>query len=184
MADNCPIRYSRLFCTRWSGLDKSGGRIDALDSAEFTGSLIMLLNEGFSFVKRNMKTAWKKTANSRIELPDYCERSVFEVLSNALIHRDYLINGSEVHIDIFDDRLVVYSPGGMPDGTKIRNGILILFHPQGVIRYWQIYLADWDIWKGRACGLNKIRNAYRSAENYTPDKEPCSILTEWSLLLH
>lgn len=56
MADNCPIRYSRLFCTRWSGLDKSGGRIDALDSAEFTGSLIMLLNEGFSFVKRNMKT--------------------------------------------------------------------------------------------------------------------------------
>ena len=96
LADNCPIRHSRLFCTRWNGLDKSGGRIDALDSAEFTGSLIILLNEGFSFVKRNMKTAWKKTANSRIELPDYCERSVFESIVNALIHRDYLINGSEV----------------------------------------------------------------------------------------
>ena len=87
LADNCPIRHSRLFCTRWNGLDKSGGRIDALDSAEFTGSLIILLNEGFSFVKRNMKTAWKKTANSRIELPDYCERSVFESIVNALIHR-------------------------------------------------------------------------------------------------
>ena len=36
LADNCPIRHSRLFCTRWNGLDKSGGRIDALDSAEFT----------------------------------------------------------------------------------------------------------------------------------------------------
>lgn len=34
-----------------------------------------------------MKTAWKKTANSRIELPDYCERSVFESIVNALIHR-------------------------------------------------------------------------------------------------
>ena len=172
LADNCPIRHSRLFCTRWNGLDKSGGRIDALDSAEFTGSLIILLNEGFSFVKRNMKTAWKKTANSRIELPDYCERSVFESIVNALIHRDYLINGSEVHIDIFDDRLVVYSPGGMPDGTKIqernidtvpstrRNPVLAdIFSRLGYM-------------ERQGSGLNKIRNAYRSAENYTPDKEP------------
>ena len=32
--------------------------------------------------------------------------SVFEALVNALIHRDYLINGSEVHVDMFNDRLV------------------------------------------------------------------------------
>ena len=35
LADNCPIRHSRLFCTRWNGLNKSGGQIDALDSAEY-----------------------------------------------------------------------------------------------------------------------------------------------------
>lgn len=118
LADNCPFRHSRLFCTRWNGLDKSGGQMEALDSAEYSGSIIILLNEGISFVKRNMRILWKKTENSRIEMPDYCERSVFEALVNALIHRDYLINGSEVHIDIFDDRLVIYSPGGMPDGQN------------------------------------------------------------------
>ena len=121
LADDSPIRHSRLFCTRWNGLDKSGGMVDALDSAEFSGSLIILLNEGVSFVKRNMKTRWKKTADSRVEMPDYCERSVFEALVNALIHRDYLILGSEVHIDIYDDRLTIYSPGGMPDGTRIQE---------------------------------------------------------------
>ena len=121
LADDSPIRHSRLFCTRWNGLDKSGGMVDALDSAEFSGSLIILLNEGVSFVKRNMKTRWKKTADSRIEMPDYCERSVFEALVNALIHRDYLILGSEVHIDIYDDRLTIYSPGGMADGTRIQE---------------------------------------------------------------
>ena len=68
-----------------------------------------------------MKTRWKKTANSRIEMPDYCERSVFEALVNALIHRDYLILGSEVHIDIYDDRLTITSPGGMADGTRIQE---------------------------------------------------------------
>jgi ATP-dependent DNA helicase RecG len=75
--------------------------VDALDSAEYSGSLIMLLNEGVGFVKRNMKMLLKKTADSRIEMPDFCERSVFESLVNGLIHRDYLVNGSEVHIDIF-----------------------------------------------------------------------------------
>ena len=60
LADDSPIRHSRLFCTRWNGLDKSGGMVDALDSAEYSGSLIILLNEGVSFVKRNMKTCWKK----------------------------------------------------------------------------------------------------------------------------
>ena len=64
---------------------------------------------------------WKKTADSRIEMPDYCERSVFESLVNALIHRDYLILGSEVHIDIYNDRLTIYSPGGMADGTRIQE---------------------------------------------------------------
>lgn len=48
-------------------------------------------------------------------------RSVFEALVNDLIHRDYLINGSEVHMDMFDDRLVIYSPGGMPDGMQIQE---------------------------------------------------------------
>ncbi len=172
IADNSPIRHSRLFCTRWNGLDKSGGMVDALDSAEFSGSLIVLLNEGVSFVKRNMKTRWKKTADSRIEMPDYCERSVFEALVNALIHRDYLILGSEVHIDIYDDRLTIYSPGGMADGTKIqerdienvsstrRNPILAdIFGRLGYM-------------ERQGSGFRKITDAYHAAHNFRAELEP------------
>lgn len=172
LADDSPIRWSRLFCTRWNGLDKSGGQVDALDSAEYSGSLVILLNEGMSFVKRNMKTLWKKTKDSRIEMPDYCERSVFEALVNALIHRDYLINGSEVHVDMFDDRLVIYSPGGMPDGTQIqerdiedvpstrRNPVLAdIFARLGYM-------------ERQGSGLGKICAAYENAANYQPGMEP------------
>ncbi len=49
LADDSPVRHSRLFCTRWNGLDKSGGMVDALDSAEYSGSLIILLNEADIF---------------------------------------------------------------------------------------------------------------------------------------
>lgn len=43
MADECPLRQSRVFCTRWNGKTKAGGSIDALDSAEITGGLVTLL---------------------------------------------------------------------------------------------------------------------------------------------
>lgn len=172
LADDAPIKYSRLFCTRWNGLDKSGGMVDALDSAEYSGSLIILLNEGIGFVKRNMKTRWMKTANSRIEMPDYCERSVFEALVNALIHRDYLILGSEVHIDIYDDRLTITSPGGMADGTRIqerdisnisstrRNPVLAdIFGRLGYM-------------ERQGSGFRKITESYRAAHNYNDELEP------------
>ena len=172
LADDAPIKHSRLFCTRWNGLDKSGGMVDALDGAEYSGSLIILLNEGVGFVKRNMKTRWKKTANSRIEMPDYCERSVFEALVNALIHRDYLILGSEVHIDIYDDRLTIISPGGMADGTRIqerdisnisstrRNPVLAdIFGRLGYM-------------ERQGSGFKKITESYRAAHNYRAELEP------------
>lgn len=100
IADESPIRWSRLFCTRWNGLDKSGGTMDALDDAEYSGSVILLIENGKAFIKRNARMMWRKTANSREEMPEYVERSYHEALVNALAHRDYLVNGSEVHIDI------------------------------------------------------------------------------------
>ena len=42
IADESPIRWSRLFCTRWNGLDKSGGTMDALDDAGYSGSVLSL----------------------------------------------------------------------------------------------------------------------------------------------
>ena len=121
LADESPIRCSRLFCTRWNGLNKSGGAVDALDDAEYSGSVISLIENGEAFIKRNCKMKWRKTANSREEMPEYVERSYHEALVNALAHRDYLVNGSEVHIDIYDDRMEIYSPGGMPDGSVIQD---------------------------------------------------------------
>ena len=96
IADESPIRCSRLFCTRWNGLNKSGGTIDALDDAEYEGSIISLIENGENFIKRNSKMMWRKTANSREEMPEFVERSYHEALINGLGYRDYLINVSEV----------------------------------------------------------------------------------------
>lgn len=172
LADDSPIRHSRLFCTRWNGLDKSGGMVDALDSAEYSGSLIILLNEGVSFVKRNMKISWMKTANSRIEMPDYCERSVFEALVNALIHRDYLILGSEVHIDIYDDRLVIHSPGGMADGTRIQERDITNISSTRRNPVLADIFSRLGYMERQGSGFKKITEAYHAAHNYREELEP------------
>lgn len=65
IADESPIRWSRLFCTRWNGLDKSGGTMDALDDAEYSGSVLSLIENGEAFIKRNARMMWRKTPNSR-----------------------------------------------------------------------------------------------------------------------
>ena len=48
-----------------------------------------------------------------------------------MAHRAYLVNGSEVHIDIYDDRMEIYSPGGMPDGSMIRLTVSRYYTPTG-----------------------------------------------------
>jgi ATP-dependent DNA helicase RecG len=50
---------------------------------------LSLIDNGEAFIKRNAKLMWRKTANSREEMPEYVERSYHEALVNALAHRDY-----------------------------------------------------------------------------------------------
>lgn len=121
MSDECPIRQSRVFCTRWNGNTKAGGNVDALDSQEISGGIVTLLEETMAFIRRNNRTMWYKEPMQRVEVPEYIERSVMEAVVNALAHRDYLIQGSEVHVDMYNDRLVIYSPGSMPEGRIIQE---------------------------------------------------------------
>jgi len=117
-ADECPIPQSRVFCTVWNGLTKSK---DSSNDQEYSGSLIELLDAAEKFIKLNTKRGWKKRPTDRVNYPDYPERAVTEALVNALVHRDYTIYGSEVHVDIYPDRLEIVSPGGMPDGSAVQD---------------------------------------------------------------
>lgn len=121
LSDQNPLKQSKIVCTRWKGLNKGIIAEDAIDDKEYTGSIIALLENADSFIKNNSKKSWKIVGMEREELEDYPITARREAIVNALIHRDYQILGAEIHIDMFDDRLEITSPGGMFDGSLIQN---------------------------------------------------------------
>jgi len=121
LTDQHIVYNSRIFCTRWNGLNKGSVFDDAADDKEYEGNLIYLLKSGTEFIRNNSNVRFEKKAQYRVDKPDYSDRAVTEALVNALIHRDYLVLGSEVHIDMYDDRLEIYSPGGMYRGKPIQE---------------------------------------------------------------
>lgn len=122
MADDGKVYQSRIFATRWNGKEMNNNGLDAIDSDEYRDGLIQLLDFGKQFIKRNSKKAFKKEVDGRINLPDYPDKAIEEALINALIHRDYLMPGAEIHIDMYDDRLEISNPGGMFDeGQQIQE---------------------------------------------------------------
>ena len=173
LADDSPIRQSRIFCTRWNGLTMTSGLGEALDDAELEGSVIGQLQDAVAFIRNNSHKRWWKEADHREELPDYPERAVTEVICNAIIHRDYQELGSEIHIDIYDDRMEVYSPGGMIDGRLIQQ-----LNPLSVpSKRRNPLLADFfsrlDLMERRGSGMKKILGEYARFESlkeyHTPE---------------
>jgi len=56
----------------------------------------------------------------RVGVPEYSERAFREAVANALVHRDYTRLGA-VHIQWYDDHIVISNPGGFPEGVSLSN---------------------------------------------------------------
>ena len=167
LADESPVRQSRIFCTRWNGLDMTNGLGEAIDDVELEGCVISQLQDAVSFVRNNSRKKWWKENDYREELPDYPERAVTEAIANAIIHRDYMQMGSEIHIDMYDDRLEIYSPGGMMDGSLIQQ-----LNPLSVpSKRRNPLLADFfsrlGLMERRGSGMKKIINTYKRYEQHS-----------------
>ena len=167
-ADDCPLWQSRLYCTRWDGKTKG----DAINDAEYTGNVLMLLREAMNFVKSNTKSGWKKLPDRRKNQPEYAERALLEALVNHFIHRDYTIIGSEVHLDIYEDRLVITSPGGMYNGMLIQHLEIEEVSSERRNPILANVMAQLDYMEKRGSGLSRICNETKALAGYREELKP------------
>ncbi len=119
-----------------------------IDDRMIGGTIIDQIEEGMDFVRKNINVEFVMTDRpEREEIWDYPLDAVREAIINTVCHRDYTIF-SNVEVRIYDDRLMVWSPGGLPSGitledllklhsSKLRNkGIGGVFYDIKLIEQW------------------------------------------------
>lgn len=86
-----------------------------LDNQTITGSLPVMIDGALRAITRNMATRAVVTEAGREDIYDYPLEALREAVVNALLHRDYSpgAQGTQVQIEMYSDRLVIRSPGGL-----------------------------------------------------------------------
>jgi ATP-dependent DNA helicase RecG len=128
------LPFAGVDAVAFLGVDKD---YDARERATLRGPMTALMGEGglvenglveqaLDFIRRNVasKTTLEDGAR-RVEVPVYPAEVLREAVVNALIHRDYLLTGTDIELGIYADRLEVTSPGRLPNGitpARMRTG--------------------------------------------------------------
>lgn len=111
------IPGAEVTAVRYKGVDRASAQVDAHDIA---GPINEQITQTLAFVMRNMRVGARKDP-ARVNLPEYSSRAVFEALVNAVVHRDYSIQGSRIRLSVFSDRLELRSPGGLPNNLTVES---------------------------------------------------------------
>lgn len=80
--------------------------------------------------------------------------------------------GSEVHIDIYDDRLTISSPGGMADGTRIQERDISNISSTRRNPILADVFARLGYMERQGSGFRKITESYYAAYNYRDELKP------------
>ena len=104
-----------IAATCYRGADRSSGQLDA---QTITGPLDRQIAEAVAFAVRNMRVGAHKDP-ARLDLPQYSAEALFEAMANAVVHRDYSLQGSRIRLSMFADRVEIQSPGTLSNGLTV-----------------------------------------------------------------
>ena len=102
-------------CSAYGGLDRAA---EVFSAGEGKGRLQDQVQRAMGWF-RSLGRREKYDGIHRRDIPPVPELALREALVNAVIHRDYAITGSQVMLEVFDDRVVVTSPGALPNHMTV-----------------------------------------------------------------
>ena len=167
--DDCDDERARLVCTHYAGLNK-GANI-ARYTMTYQGNLIRQLEQARDFVLNRSENGFVKGPDSSIPFIAYPTRSVTEAIANGVGHRNYFLVGTQIEVNLFDDRLEVISPGSLFTSSEhLRNeknlASLIPGRRNNLICSLLSFCGYMDI---HGTGLDKIIEEYKPyGDSYAP----------------
>lgn len=153
--------YAQVKLVRFDGLEP----VKIISYEEAKGSLPQIINQSTNFVRRYISKEFLIKGIQREDIPMLPEEAIREAIINAIAHRDYF-NKNEIQISIFDDRVEVTNPGGLPEGMeKELLGILSIQRNPSIYQL----LKDYGFMEGIGSGIAKIRFTMQSANLQMPE---------------
>ena len=104
-------------CAAYAGADQAAA---VLSAGEGKGRLEDQVNRAMGWF-RSLGRREVYRGLYRRDVPPLPEAALREALVNAVIHRDYAVTGSQVLLEVFDDRIVVTSPGALPNHMTVEQ---------------------------------------------------------------
>jgi len=82
-----------------------------IDVQSFNDALVFIPEQVESWVKKVLPESFDRSKFIREKVPAFPIEVIDEAITNAIIHRDYNIDGAKVLLEITPDKIVVKSPG-------------------------------------------------------------------------
>ncbi|MBF0405867.1 MAG: putative DNA binding domain-containing protein [Candidatus Riflebacteria bacterium] len=111
---NLRLFHVSVICALYKGI----GKAVILDRKELAGSIIENVEDALLFLKKHLNLRQEITSLQRREVWEIPEVALREGVVNAICHRDYFEKGAQVMIEVFDDRVEISNPGGLPKGLS------------------------------------------------------------------
>jgi ATP-dependent DNA helicase RecG len=107
--------HTAVTCALYKGTEK----VEVLDRRDFNEDIIGNINGAMNFLKQYIPVRYEMTGEPRRkEIPEIPYEALREAVINAFTHRDYFEKGSNVMVEIFDDRIEITNFGGLVKGLK------------------------------------------------------------------
>ena len=114
---------ARVRFIRYEGTEeKFGTHMNVIKDVTFDGSILKMTKDSIAFLDTQIKEKTYLGLDGMFvteeEYPKFVRQ---EIIVNAITHRDYSINGTDIQIKMFDDKIIVESPGKLPGLVKPEN---------------------------------------------------------------
>ena len=162
-ADDYQDKKTEVQCSVFSGFNKGSERIVTIN--RFSGNIVDVINYIMEFVTQRMNHSMIKLGDTRKNVDAYPQRALFEGVINAVAHRDYFLDGTQIQVDMFKDRLEISSPGSFYRGEKIGK----TYDLSGIISKRRnelitAVLVSCNVMEAAGTGFDKIVEEYKSAD--------------------
>lgn len=140
---------------------------ELVDRKAFNKTLVENIQNVCDAVKFNTIASSKITGIKREDEIVFPEKAVREAVVNACVHRDYTIFGAKIRVLLFNDRLVVRSPGLPPNTLTIEN--MKIGYPVHRNPLLVKFISDYPFFEGLGRGVPMIIKVMKEASGKEPD---------------